>query len=645
MFLSAKMSKLAITTTKDNYDAVLSALHDIGLMQIEQISPSAGLRQAESLYYRDMTELAQRFRSLSGMLKRQPNPKRYSFNTIEELIEASGRVSIDERVIWLNRQIGKTETIKANLEERLSTIGMLKGFAHDISILNSPRIVSFIVADYKRKGKDEKEFNDWIRKLESESLTTKIAGATIISMERSKESRIGEAATKTKLQMIPVPREYGVVNDASKRIRERIELAEQRLIELNQELDGISKENYPIVSAIKEQLELEAAKQDVTTKLGQTQSTISIEGWVPTKMVQRLKRTLSKITSEKVSLTEIDTKEIAPTKMENPRWSRLYEFFIRFYSLPKSNEIDPTMIFAVLFPVFFGFMVGDFGYGAVMLAFSIWLSHRIQHPPKRSRIPKKISSFVHTIISDNGLFFISRAIMPGAVIAMVLGAAFDNYFGFALPYYTALFNVQTGLSKLLLVSGWIGVGVISFGLVLGFVNNMRVRNRKHAYAKLGWLMTAWGIVLTGLLVLHRQSIGFSNPVSIIYIISILAGIAVFLAGEGVQSLMELPSIVSHILSYTRLVGILLASFILAEVIDLVFTSSIHSSLPIAIFGIVILVVGQLFNLVIAVFEPGIQGARLIYVEMFSKFFSGNGQEFKPFKNERRHTISRFSIEK
>ncbi len=645
MFLSAKMSKLVITTTKDNYDAVLSALHDIGVMQIEQIKPEAGLKQAESLYYHNITELAQRFRSLSGMLKRQPNPKKYSFNTIEGLIDASKRISIDDRVIWLNRQIGKTETVKANLEERLSTINLLKGFPRDISILNSSNIISFIIPESKRKGKEETEFNEELAKLKSDSVVTVVEGRTIISVERSKEARIGEIGSKMKLQLIPVPREYGGAEDAAKRIRERIELVEQKLIESNQELERISEENYPIVSAIREQLELEAAKQDITTKLGQTQSTISIEGWVPTKGIEKLKRTLSKITSEKVSLTELDTKEIAPTKMENPRWSRLYEFFIRFYSLPKSNEIDPTMIFAILFPIFFGFMVGDFGYGAVMLIFSIWLSNRIQHPPKISRIPKKISSFVHTIISDNGLFFISRAIMPGAVIAMALGVVFNNYFGFVLPYYTAIFNVQTGLSKLLLVSGWTGVGVVSLGLILGFINNMRVRNRKHAYAKLGWLITAWGIVLTGLLVLHRQSIGLSNPISIVYIISIFAGIAIFLAGEGVQSLMELPSIVSHILSYTRLVGILLASLILAEVIDMVFTSSIHSSIPIAILGIAILVMGQIFNLVIAVFEPGIQGARLIYVEMFSKFFSGNGQEFKPFKSERRHTISRFSIEK
>ena len=126
---------------------------------------------------------------------------------------------------------------------------------------------------------------------------------------------------------------------------------------------------------------------------------------------------------------------------------------------------------------------------------------------------------------------------------------------------------------------------------------------------------------------------------------LFGGIGLMFYGEGVRALMELPSIISHILSYTRIVGILLASVILAHVIDFIFLRSLDQSIQYSILGIMIFIIGHLFNIVIGVFEPGIQGARLIYVEFFSKFFHGGGKQFKPFGSKRRFTTNQYAIEK
>ncbi len=114
-----------------------------------------------------------------------------------------------------------------------------------------------------------------------------------------------------------------------------------------------------------------------------------------------------------------------------------------------------------------------------------------------------------------------------------------------------------------------------------------------------------------------------------------------LGGEGLQmGMMGLIEVVSHILSYTRLVGILLASVILALVINTIAGGLFHGGTIVGIIAaLVILVIGQSFNVILGVFEPGIQGARLIFVEYFSKFYSGNGRLFRPFGQPRTHTVS------
>jgi V/A-type H+-transporting ATPase subunit I len=107
---------------------------------------------------------------------------------------------------------------------------------------------------------------------------------------------------------------------------------------------------------------------------------------------------------------------------------------------------------------------------------------------------------------------------------------------------------------------------------------------------------------------------------------------------------EIPSIMSHVLSYARLIGILLASVILAYVINFiaVIGSSTQPSLlshgiAYGLLAIVLVVVGAVFNIILGVFEPGIQGARLLYVEYFSKFYTGNGKPFSPFGGPRTYT--------
>jgi V/A-type H+-transporting ATPase subunit I len=386
--------------------------------------------------------------------------------------------------------------------------------------------------------------------------------------------------------------------------------------------------------------------------------------------------------AEGTTIYELETEDKPPTLMSNPGRFRLFEAFVRFYSLPQSKEFDPTMVFALVFPIFYGLMIGDVGYCLFILLVCLWVIRRIEKGKRNLTIfPRQLRSFAMLILKKRQMVKLSKAMIPGCVVGIVLGVIFDLYFGFHLNGYVFDVLASAGVTgfpepgeilnrpsqafldpihnagTLLLYAGYIGIGFVSFGLILGIINCIREGEKKEVLVKVGWLAFGWGVVLLGLALIHGDAINPMwpklievNPIAFLYFGLIFSGIGLMVScdkGAGamkIMAIMELATIVSHILSYTRLIGILLASVILAHTIDYVFLKALHIGFPLIVLGTMILFIGHLFNIIIGVFEPGIQGARLIYVEYFSKFYRGNGRPFKPFGSLRKFTEEKYHTE-
>jgi len=686
MFKPVKMAKIAIMGLRKNQQTAVSILHDMEVLQLEPLSKDVSAivkNERDNELTRQVSDQLLRIKSLMTVLPRIPVTARKRFDSVDELLQTANSIDIDEQVANLEKEKEGLLTQLNETENNLKLIEEFSFFPEDLKILQLSSATSYFGRIPSDKFEEFKKTvdahqQDIMLYTKAEKETTHLI---LVVFPTIPSDTFAEIIQKNSVKIETVPRLNGTPSEIITSQKSNLESLNQRHKQINDELKKISEKHFTNLVEVDEQLQIENKKLEVISNLGVTKDAFAMEGWVPKSKISQIESTLKKFT-EGTTIYELKTDDKPPTLMSNPRRFRLFEAFIRFYSLPQSKEFDPTMVFALIFPIFYGLMIGDTGYCIVIMLVCLWVIRRVEKGKRNLNImPKQLRSFALLILKKRQMVKLSKAMIPGCVVGIVLGFIFDLHFGFHLNGY--LFDVLasagvTGLpepgeilnrpsqafldpihsaGKLLLYAGYIGIGFVTFGLVLGVIDCIRTGEIKEALVKVGWISVGWGIVLLGLALINQDAINPTwprlievNPIAFLYYGLIFGGIALMVVCDKskgpmkVMALMEVATIISHILSYTRLIGILLASVILAHTIDYVFLKSINIGLPLVVLGTMILFIGHMFNIIIGVFEPGIQGARLIYVEYFSKFYRGNGRAFKPFGSLRRFTENQFKSE-
>ena len=663
------MVRIAVLGLKKYREQVISILHEMNVIQLEPFSKGTEsflMTEHESDLHRQVSDQLLRIRGLINILPPIPVEGKSQFSSINEVIQKVKSLNIDSTIASLERQKDNLLTEMKETENNIKLLEDYLFFPGDLHTLHLSSGRSFF-------GRiDSEKFPEFKKKLELNDEDVilyadggkKVTHFVLVIMHNFPSNALASIVNLYNVHLEAVPNLKGKPDVAVQNQKNIHHDLSSQLNKINDKLAEISKLHYSFLKGAEEELDIENKKLEVIKGLGVTKDTFAMEGWIPKSKIESIKTSFQKYSEGTTRIYELETKENPPTLLDNPKRLKNFESFVRFYSLPSGNEFDPTMIFAFIFPIFYGLMLGDVGYGLVILLVSRWVIRRVEGKKRNLTImPKFLRKFAKTILQPTQMVKLAKAMTPGCIIAIILGFCFNLYFGFHLNGYLFSFlnnfglHLPTdgalldpigtfGLRKLLLFSGYVGIGMVSFGLVLGILNSIREGQKKHIVSKIGWLLFGWGIVLMGLALLHHQNINpLQETTGIGYFALIFGGIGLMFYGEGVRAIMELPSIISHVLSYTRIVGILLASVILADVIDFIFIKTLHHTILYIILGVTIFFVGHIFNIVLGVFEPGIQGARLIYVEFFSKFYHGNGRFFKPFGIKRRYTYDRYNTEK
>jgi len=644
VFRPVRMSRVGLLGLKDDREKILTALHDLRIAQVETLSPDA---MKETVPERS-NELQQRigdetlrFRGLLAALPKAPVGARRSFASLDEILAVAKTVPVDAEVGELKREDDQLLTEERTIDETSALLARMAFYTDRIEYLRANHFLTFY-------GEAKLEaYNELRAVLPSSADATFLEAPTkdgrrfLVVLEPSGAEALSRTAQGHGIRLTAVPPLSGTVTEETIVLRARRTEVVRRRAEIAARLAAIAVQWYPTIAALEEALAVENRKVEVLTRIGGARTAFALEAWVPTRDLDRLAKVLRSVAGDRAELYVLPTHDEPPTLMDNPAGIRRFEFFVRFYSLPQATEWDPTLVFAIAFPLFFGFMLGDWGYGVVILGFCLWM---IAGFPGHARVPRFIRNFVTRIMGPKGMQQLAYALLPGCALSIGLGLYWDEFFGYPLFaklfHYTAAIKPDANVGLLLLFAGYVGLGMVVLGFTFGLLKEYFHHHRGGVMGKSGGILFAFGVAFFGLAVIHKQTSIGAHPEFAVYLALLLVGLVLLVVGEGIQTgMMELIEVVSHILSYTRLVGILLASVILALVInDIGGGLIVHDGIVGILAGAVIIVIGQTFNVILGVFEPGIQGARLIFVEHFSKFYSGNGRPFRPFGVERKHTV-------
>jgi V/A-type H+-transporting ATPase subunit I len=378
-------------------------------------------------------------------------------------------------------------------------------------------------------------------------------------------------------------------------------------------------------------LEREKARGNFLT----TVNAVVMEGWTPGESAGELEDIVKQCCGDEYYMEsrEAENGDDVPVKLENSKMAAAFEGITRMYALPKYGEIDPTPHLAPFYIAFFGIMIGDVGFGLLLMAASIF----VKNAPG---FGKGVKEFM------NMIFYCSIAVIAA-------GLLFGGIFGvtFFSPVRTAdgfkpILDSRLDIQNMLVYSLVIGLFHIIYGLLLKAWANVKAGKILDALFDSGfWIVCVlsaafWLVGIVGLL-----PAGVATLCKWLFVASVV-GLACTQGREnktivgkvagGLFGVYGLTSYVGDIVSYTRLVALMLSgayigmSFnMMAGLVAGEFSFGALSLLRI-LFAAVVVVVGQALNIGLSALGAYVHTCRLQYVEFFGKFYEGGGKPFTPF---------------
>ncbi|MGN0813993.1 MAG: V-type ATP synthase subunit I [Candidatus Coproplasma sp.] len=411
-----------------------------------------------------------------------------------------------------------------------------------------------------------------------------------------------------------------------------------------EELKELESQTYSLNTSIRDLkiyadfVGFELEKAEASNKLRSTQTTFILEAYVPKEAEEAVKEAVCGV-SEAVyyEFTQPTEEDTPPTLYKNNAVVKNFETITNMYSPVSYREFDPNTVMSVFYSLFLGFIMGDIGYGLLML-----LGGGFIYLKQRGR--------------DSGLKRLAGVFAVGGIFAVIWGILFNSLFGLSLPFMpTIMPDAQSDMwsfigirvPAVLIIS--LEIGVVQ--LMVGYVCRAWQCWRRGQIADGILDGIVWAVFSLGVGIAVVGLIGEANLPVLATVGGIIAGacllIAVLTAGrkekllgkftKGFGAAYGIINYVSDVLSYARLYGLMLSGAVIAQIVSQYSVQFITGGNPaFAVLGVVLMIVGHVFNLAIGLLGAYIHDARLQYVEFYGRFYEGEGELFSPLGSQHKY---------
>ncbi len=434
-------------------------------------------------------------------------------------------------------------------------------------------------------------------------------------------------------ERILVPNHYiGIPRDVAVVVRAEIYQVQESTTKIKMELSDFLKENYKTIKNIENSYELEQKSGEIKKSAACTNEFFYLSGWIPKSFMESIDKLLlsfdDRILIIKKDPNERTNKAITPpTMLINNKLFKPFESLLFMYGVPSYDEIDPTRFLAITYTLMFGAMFGDAGQGLVLLLAGVMLK------------------------SKSGKSNIGGLFETLGVSSIIFGFLYGSVFGSERVINALLIRPMEDINDMLIGAIIFGCGFLILGFILGITNSLRRKDiERGLFGKegLAGFMFYIGALILIVSIIYKKPL-LPKAIWIIYFIFFLllillkeplantikgkkilfeSGAKDYFIESGFEVIETLLSMFSNTLSFIRV-----GAFALNHVGLFVAFSAMASMTKSGFASVLILIIGNIIIICLEGLIVFIQGLRLEYYELFSKYYEGAGVAFEPVQIE------------